>query len=468
MRTFPSPARRRRLISGFVAGFAAVVLLLGGGTAVAYWTANAVASGTASSVAVSVTQAGFGSLAKVYLNSTLIAKNTAVLASTGSFTVTNTGAAAGDATVTVSGAGSLGPSLRLQAWVQSGSAPCGTTVPSGATVSEGTWASTTITVGSLGVGRSATVCVLTTAPDRHAAGATDGSDEATATAVATLRSGGWTATSAALTAKASTDAVFPLDRDVVPASGSRWVMITRGTATSQCLDIFNSEQTVGSTSGFWGCFDNGAAQPSSNRVWQLVPSATDRSLVSLRVASAPDKALAVSVDGKLTLQNAANTAMQQFFIQKRTAGYQLVSAYDGRCVNTESTAWPLSMSECNVAGVTVGISAPILPTISGKSGTGSVIVRGGFYRYNVNGATYNARFLNANGTSVASCIGLTNLNPPDQSKPVNDSQRNIVCSVAAGTYTVEMVATTRDGGPMVIHRFTATVTSTGVSMGAVQ
>ncbi|WP_040166054.1 RICIN domain-containing protein [Microbacterium gorillae] len=464
-------ALSRRFVVTFVASFAAIAVIFGGGAAVAYWTATSAATGAVNTAAVSIAQDKFPLLDKTYRNSSITAAGATTLANAGSFTVANTGEMAGSATVTIAGSGGLGANLTLRAWVSTAAAPCGTTVP-GSGVSTGTWASTTIAPFPLAAGATATVCVLTTA-ERAATAATSGTASVTGTATVSLNADGWVATSATAASTQKTSAIFPLSGAPVPASGSRWVMLASGVNSAMCVDTWDGQQGVGAITRSYNCFEAaGIDRTNANRAWQLIPESgsSDRSLVTIRPAHAPDKRLGLVGDngpGVGLMATSATETAEKWYIQQRSGSvYQLVNAKNGLCMAIPSSiSQDITVAECDSSNlVQVVPSAPIQPGITRVAAT-EMKIDLGFHRLNVNGVKYTARVLQSDGTAVGTCttMGLNYTPTPAQ---LGDATRTVTCTgVPTGTFTVEVVAASAP--TQVIYKLSVTVTATSMVLNGV-
>lgn len=327
---------RRRV--PLIAGIAAFLLLLGGGGAWAYWTTSVTATGTLSTKTVSVTQANFPSLSATYLPSSLT--------STGSFTMTNTGALAGTVTAQITAAGALAAGLPVQAWTVASASACtaAATVP-GSAVS-GSWGSLTLSA-SAAAGASVYVCVRTTIPDWKPLAVAGGAQSTTPSVAVSLNADGWVATTTAATNTQQTAGMYPLTPNFFDPGKSRWFTIRAKAANGICLDV-SSSAGAGGTVISWSCHND------SNQRWEFVPvSGTNQSLVTIRPRHAMGTRIDYSTTGVQQLQNyAAGDLTQQWYVQQFDAStYQLVNAATGMCLNLRSVQDGSNMSTvtCNTA-----------------------------------------------------------------------------------------------------------------------
>lgn len=450
------------MIAAFVAGFAAVAILLGGGSAFAYWTATAAATGTTTSTAVTVTQQGFANLATTYRNSSLASSGATLVRSAGSFRISNTGTEAGIATLALTGTGPLS-SMAVRVWPADASG-CASTPP--ASAATGTWASTRLTGMALASGQSATVCVQASA-ERATLAAAGGIADVTVTANVTLDASGWAATAATAVAVHKTSAIFPLSGAAVPVSGSRWVMLTPKDDTTRCLDVDDAQPHVGSAVSTYKCYESSAADRTNpNRLWQMIPVSADRSLVTFRPAHAPTRRLGLKGDAgpdlALAAADAASPAQQWYLQDRGDGGHLVVNALNGLCMAEQpGQNAPVRLVECDSsAAVSIGISAPTQPRIIRASKT-RMTIDVGFYRINMNGVKYSARIVSNTGNMSCTTLGVDIYNPP-----VNDSIRTISCtSVPEGTHVIEVHAA--NDTAQVIHRMTVVVTGSAMTLQSV-
>lgn len=324
--------------SGLIAGVGIVALLVGGGSALAYFTGSVAATGSVKTTSIAVNATNFPTLSATYFNS--------VLASTASFSVHNNGQTAGTATITISAPGALGGALPLHVWPVSSAVECTAqaTVPAGAVT--GTWAQTTVTSNlALAVDATQTYCVRTQITARNATAHASGTQTANATLSAVLTGSGWTAhASTNLTATASTRDIYPLDTAVVPAANaSRWFTIANAGNPGFCADVTGESTAAGAAIISHGC------NHFANQRFQLTPvNDTDRSLVTISPKHIYGMRLGVDAAGTVRMQAANATSMsQQWYVQRvgASSSWQLVSAASGLCMTVaaaNTTAVPVA------------------------------------------------------------------------------------------------------------------------------
>lgn len=321
-----------------------MLVVAGGSAGWAYWTAQAAASGTALTTAVAVSQAGFDTPASTtYTPSSLT--------STRSFTVTN-GATAGTATVTMGTTQPYASKLGVQVWQVANAAACTTaTAVPGSGVTTGTWASTSFSA-TLGAGASAVYCVRTTIADWKTATDAAGGQTVNPVLGVSVSASGWTASTPAATHAQTTAGMFPLvvGNFFDPTLASSWHTVRTLTNSGLCLDVSGGgASTSGTVVLTWECHDG------ANQRWQFTPvTAGDQSLVTIRPRNAPTLRVATSGSGGVTVQTAATTADQRWYVQKSTGStpfYQLVSASTGQCL-------PMSNGGSGAQLITVDCSSP--------------------------------------------------------------------------------------------------------------
>lgn len=449
----------RRFVAAFAAAFVALTVVLGAGAAFAYWTATVNATGSVATPKVSISQNGFPALSTEYLNHTIGTVPSSTLRSAGSFTITNTGGLGGTATLTITGTGAL-TGMSVTAWAIA-TGTCAANPPASGAVT-GTWGSTSLAGIPLGTGASATVCVVTTA-DRASVGVAGGTASVTGTAAVSLDAQGWIASAQTAVATQKTKAIYPLSGDAVPATGSRWAMLTPATNTARCLDVWDGSQLVDKSVSSFRCMETSAAKVTNpNRLWQMIPDTADRTLVSLRPAHAPQLRLGLAGGTGNQLATAAANASdpaQKWFVQTRGDGTHLfVNARTGMCMAPSPSADDVvGVVPCDSANVGIRVSAPVGPTISRVlSSTMKIDVN--FYRVNMNGVKYSARIASGGGSMSCGTMGLDVYNPA-----LTDTIRTITCTgVPTGTYPIEVYAVSDP--TQVIYRFTATVTGSAMTL----
>lgn len=364
MNTHTTQAARRSWIARYrlaiAAGLTAFLLVIGGGAGWAYFTASVVGSGSMSTQPVSVAQAGFASMGATYLPSDLT--------KTGSFTVTNTGGAAGTATVTIAAPQSWASGLGIRVWPTTAGA-CSVTNPPGSALT-GTWAAPPAITPTLGAGASITYCVRTTVTDWTTITSATGSQQANPAITVSLSAGGWVATSPTATHVQQTAGMYPLTTGFFDPTLSRWFTIRATANTGFCLDVDGNGGT-GAAAISYGC------HAASNQRWEFVPVAGgNQSLVTARPRHAMGTRLTDSGTTS-TIQTASTAAAQQWRVQQLDANrFQLVNVATGLCLsmppNSTANAAPVA---CNSASAQLRFERDALTF--GTSGTNIVLTFGG-------------------------------------------------------------------------------------------
>lgn len=333
--TRPRPRRRFALI----AGIAAFLVAAGSTSAWAYWTAQATASGTLTTSAVSVSQASFNTPASTtYLPSSLTATRV--------FTITNGSTISGTATAAIVSPEAYASKLGVQIWQVASAAACtaATTVPTSG-VTTGTWASITPTV-TLAASATGYLCARTSIADWKTTTDPAGGQSVNPVLSVSLSAQGWTATAPTATHVQRTAGMYPLASSFFdPSLSSTWFTIRNASSTGYCLDV-NGSGGSGTTVLTWGCHSD------ANQRWQFTPvSGTDQSFVTIRPRHASATRLQTSSAGALTIQTATGGADQQWYVQQVSASrYQLVSALNGLCVALgTSNSGQISTVTCDTA-----------------------------------------------------------------------------------------------------------------------
>lgn len=339
--------RRSRTWIAFVIALMTVLIAGVASTSVASWTTAVTATGTVTTTRVAITQQGFGALSATYLNSSInplaAGFETPGLASTGVFTVTNTGAAAGVATVTLTaGTGALGAALNRTIWPVAQSSDCTPQSAVGSAISTigTTWASGgSFTTPSLAAGATATYCVRSFA-DRTALATASGAQTVSAGLSATLSAAGWTATPATDTLTLKTAAVHPLTATITPDNSQLgWMKLRLASDPTTCLQMAG-DSGVGGSMNVGPCVAAGQTKPYTRSIWQLTGAIANNTILTLRPGTATTARLAAASDGTVS-PAVANTVLgtggsaqnQRWFVQERQAQqYQLVSMLNGKCL----------------------------------------------------------------------------------------------------------------------------------------
>lgn len=361
---FSRSSRRRRPFMGLVAGLVAGAVLLGGGGAWAYWTANATASSTVKTTKVAITQVNFPNASKTYLN-TLTS-----LSNTGSFKVKNTGAAAGTVKVTITSPDAFASKLDTVIWTTDDAAKCTDTaaVPAAPASATGKWESMTLnSTASLAADKEQIYCVRTTLTGgKTLANAmnyahSSGTILATATLKADLTTAGWTATDTTGVATQKTEAIYPLATDYRPVGLSDWYDISTGaSSTGRCFDVASGGKVNGTAVNAYTCTQN------DNQAFQITPVAgSSPQAVTLRPMHAWEKYVAMTAPNGTTLMLADAKDAQSWVIQTRGNGqYQLVHPTTGKCFNMTTSA----LADCNQAGAAVYLNRKAITFTTTASG----------------------------------------------------------------------------------------------------
>lgn len=326
-----------------IAGTVAFLLAVGAGGAWAYWTAQATASTSAVTASVGVTQSGFE-------NPATTTYTPSSLSSTRTFTVTNTSAITGTATANLSTPESYASNLTLRVWPVASVGAC-TATPPGSGVTTGTWSSLTLTA-TLAAGASQTYCALTTIADWKTVTTPTGTATVNPVATISVDASGWAASAPTATHIQRTAGMFPVITAplVDPSLASSWFTIRNAANTGYCLDD-KASGSAGTWVITWGC------HTGANQRWQFVPvTSSDPSLVTIRPRSAPTTRLQTSAAGAVTIETAAGSTTQQWYVQNVSTGnspvYQLVSASTGRCLPLGTASVdtaPLQTVTCDAA-----------------------------------------------------------------------------------------------------------------------
>lgn len=430
---------RRLAVRGFLAGVAAFALLAGGGSAWASWTASAQGTAQVTTPSVSVTQTNFNVLRATYTNSA----NRQTMS--GSFTITNTGSVPGVATTTISSTGTAGRGFPIRMWLVPSAASCSLAAVIPDSAVSGTWALTTIAGTSLAAGQSQIFCVRTTVPvsQRNALASPTGSLTAPGTLTVSLASAetGWTAASAPASAPQTTQAIYPLDASLAPATTSRWFAFRAATNSNACLDVAASG-SAGSTVISWACVRTAEGLPQANELWQVVPvSEADPTLVAIRPRHAPTTRLAVDANGRQIIA-AVNSAApaQQWYVQRASSTtVQFVSAVDGRCLALPATTGngALSLAECTSAA-TVLVTPERIPLGFSTSAQSTSLTVGP----SVSGAGLTLqRWTGAAWTDIASASGSVITFSQSTSLAAGDNSLRIVFPDGSVAYTLTLSLT---------------------------
>lgn len=361
MRTKHQSISRRALI-GFVAGVSAAALALGSSAAYAFFTSQAQASGSVTTKSIAITQVNFSKLGATYINSEL--------ASTGTFSVTNTGQTVGTPTVSVSSSAALASKLPVRMWPVANAAACTPTTAVPSSAAQGTWAQISLTgANTLAVNASQMYCVRTqVAAGRQSLEDVGGDLVADANLSATLTGEGWTSAPATAVATQRTDDIYPLDATVVPAAtSSRWYQIKSEGALTTCLDVESSGTGVPTATNVisYSCTNN------ANQRFRLAPvNESDPTLVTIAPKHTPGARLSVTAAGVQVIeQTSASSINQRWYIQTtQTGSTQLVSALDGRCLSlTPGTTTANYVVKCNTAAAKLTLERNQLTFSSGSA-----------------------------------------------------------------------------------------------------
>ena len=335
--------RRARVpLTGGLAGAVAWSLLLGGGTAWAYWTSQAsVVGGVAPRpVAAELRTDGLD---------VVLTGDDGIRTSTGSFTVTNRGAEPGTVVAGMYSSEPLAAQVAVSIWPRA-SADCGAE-PVPGSAGRGTWGSAVApAVPPLASGGSVVFCVRTEASDAEAVRLAQESGRlATSSAVAAIfTAAGWAGIPMVKPVSLRTAVIRPASATPwLPDGLSRFYTLRPRGNGGLCLAA-GPGTIVGAPLIVEKC-DARASQS-----FDVVPSATDGpKLVSLRSLAHTRLAVTVGADGRLSLESSGaivkDQRTQHWWVQHLPGGRkQFVSALDGRCLIIPSTegSTPLATGPC--------------------------------------------------------------------------------------------------------------------------
>lgn len=421
----------RARILAVIAGVLAFALLAGGGTAWAYWTATAQGTGQVTTPSVQISQTNFTALQATYINTHTR------LTATGSFTVTNNGSVAGTATSRISATGTIAPQMPLSIWPAASAGVCtpSATIP-GSAVS-GTWASAAVAGTPLAAGASQTFCVRTDVPvaQRNTLATASG----TATVAGTLNVSlaatgtGWTAAAAPATAHQTTQAIYPLDPVLAPATDSRWHAFRSAGNSNACLDV-SSSGGPGTTVISGTCAVNAGGYTGPSQFWQVIPvNESNRTLVTLRPRHAPATRLAVDGTRRQVTATASPTSTsQQWHVQRGpNSAVQFVSAVDGRCLSLPSTTGAGSLSTVDCTNPASVLVAPERKPLDFTSGA---LLGAGFHTLIVGPRDSSARLTLQRQNALGGWSNVTTTTPSDPNQI-----RFSTGLLALGTHTLRLV-----------------------------
>ena len=318
-----------------VSGVTAFLIAASSGAGWAYFTANATATGSVATQAVSVTQTNFNNMGATYLPSNLT--------STGSFTVTNTGTIAGTATVTIAAPEAWASGLPIRVWP---SAPAACTAAANVPVSalSGTWAAPPAINATLNAGANTSFCVRTIISDWKTITSTNGTQLANPAINVSLNASGWVATASTATHVQQTAGMYNLTPNFFDPALSRWFTIRANANNNNCLDVSGSG---GSGAGVlsYSCHLN------SNQRWEFLPVAGGvQNLVTIRPRHATGTRLTYNGTNARIMNTASGPAQQWYVQQTDTGRFQLVSVATGLCLSMSSSSGPIAqMVACNSA-----------------------------------------------------------------------------------------------------------------------
>lgn len=319
----------------FISGVTAFLIAAGSGAGWAYYTANAMATGSVATQSASVAQANFNSMGATYLPSNLT--------STASFTVSNTGSIAGTATVTIAAPEAWASGLPIRVW-PSAPAACTAAASIPGTALSGTWAAPPAISATLNAGASTSFCVRTIISDWTTITSSNGTQFANPVINVSLNASGWIATATTATHVQQTAGMYNLTPNFFDPSLSRWFTIRANANNSNCLDVSGSGGS-GADVLSYSCHLN------SNQRWEFLPVAGGvQNLVTIRPRHATGTRLTYN-GTNARIMNTASGAAQQWFVQQTDTGrFQLVSAATGLCLSMSSSSGPIAtMVACNSA-----------------------------------------------------------------------------------------------------------------------
>jgi hypothetical protein len=444
-------------------------------TSIASWTTAVTVTGTVTTTRVAITQQGFGALSATYLNSSINPLAAGFegpgLASTGVFTVTNTGTAAGVATITLTaGTGTLGTALNRTIWPVSQSTDCTPQSAVGSAISTmgTTWASGgSFATGSLAAGASAIYCVRSSA-DRTAVANTNGTRTVSANLSATLSAAGWTTAPVTDTLTLNTAAVYPLTATITPDNSQLgWMMLRLASDPATCLQMDN-DGGVGGSVNVGPCRAAGQTKPYTRSIWQLTGAIANNTVLTMRPGTATTARLAAAAGGSVS-PAAANSVLgaggsaqnQRWFVQERQAQqYQLVSMLNGKCLGLVSGAGRLV--ECTDPAVVVLTTPEAIAPSAGLGLLGlniSAVLDIGAVRATSTAPGYKVQIANsANPTTWNSCVllGLTQA-------VVQPGSSSVSCVMLLTAGQANYIRVTDSGSDAdIIMQFVAKLTCTNV------
>lgn len=359
---------RRRHLVAFAIGIVLFSLTIGT-AAQAYWTAQARGTGSVTTASVAITQTGFPALSATYINTHTR------LQSTGNFVVTNTGRTAGNVTVSIAGAGSLGSLLPLKVWPVTSAAACTASSTPPSSAATGTWASITVSGSPLAAGASQRYCARTVVTDATTLATPSGARDVTATLTASLGDTGWAnATATAATTQRSV-AIYPGSAAPASSSDAHWYTMRPAANAELCTEVRYNYSWAGSEVNSYWCYDNSGTRPNSNRAWQFVPLDGTKQVVALRPAHAADVRLSTDGSGGAIIADANTTdSRQAWHVQARGAGqYQLVSRATGQCLLLPAVNdVRLTLTDCDRPNTAIALTATT-PTVVSSSTSGFTV-----------------------------------------------------------------------------------------------
>lgn len=332
---------RRRLIA-FAAGAVAFSVFVAGGAAFAMWRAYSIGTVAVSTPTVSVSTAGFPSAAMTFENH--------LRDRTSSFTVTNTGSAAGNVSLNITTANTVfAPFVGVQVWTVPNAAACtASSTPTGGAT--GTMQATTFNDATvLNAGASRVYCMRSRVPIENLRniGQSSGAQTMTPSLNVAIASSGWTANASA-TATVGTRFIYTRHETLSTTSALRF----RAPSAGNCMASNTSTSVSIRSCTILAIFTNSDAQYDV-----LKPIAAQLDRIKLRPINYTNTRVAAGTSALLLQTDATSAPAQEFFVQRvSSTTVQLVSAADGRCIVLgSSTATSVQLASCGSSGTAIEV-----------------------------------------------------------------------------------------------------------------
>lgn len=292
----------------------------------AYWSAQATLTSTASAGSIDVTLENVSSLQKSFFNHTLT--------TTGSVTVTNTSATTSTTAMPVSidfsatGSSELANDLNVTVWGPTDAADCTAGAAPVGTTHSGSWSDGLVVHNELVAGQSKTWCVRTMSNERSELASAAGTQSISPTVNATLSAGDWTA-SATESATQETQFIYPAG---FPDPGTSWVTIHPAANTDRCITVNGA--------GAGSALVDAACGTGSSQQFQFGAgdsygylSVIPRHAQTLRW----DNGGSTTPGSAITVLPMSSSGNQTWQFQRVSAGvYQIVNKNSGLCLSAQS------------------------------------------------------------------------------------------------------------------------------------